>query len=285
MIETEIKHFLREDLVFKVFFTRKENEEILKELISMSIGIKSDDITKITILNPELFAYKNGSKSSVLDLLVQINDKEEVNIELQNTNEHNIIPRIEFYQSRMYIKNIDEGEDYLKLKKVYGIYLLTYNDKNYRNFFSRIEECDTINMEKAESMKQKVIYNLTKFDQIDKYGFNEEQKNILRLIKSQSRKELEDMAVDDKKIKRAIKQLEEINADKELSKALYYIQKQRLDKNSAITYATREKDKIIEEKDNTLKVLIKALHDSGKTIEEISEITNLDMDYINQILK
>ena len=83
-IKTKIEYFLKNDIVFKIFFTK--NEYMLKKLICMSLKMKESDIKKITILNPELIPDIKGEKVGVLDLLVEINNKEQINIEIQNSN-------------------------------------------------------------------------------------------------------------------------------------------------------------------------------------------------------
>ena len=315
-IKTKIEYFLKNDIVFKIFFTK--NEYMLKKLICMSLKMKESDIKKITILNPELIPDIKGEKVGVLDLLVEINNKEQINIEIQNSNEHNFLERLEFYLSSRYVKNIKEGEDYEKLKKVYGIYLLNYNDENFENFYAKIGDYDTINKKNTKSMKEKAVYNLTKIKDIDKYGFSEEEKNIIKLIICEDEKELEEMAVSSERIKEAIRQLEEINADRELSEILYQIEKQKiaentqkhlkenalkeleninkkLDKtneqlgktNKQLGKTNKQLDKTKKELGKSKKVntlLIKALSENGKSVEEISQITNLDIEYINQLL-
>ena len=326
-IKSKINYFLKNDIVFKIFFTK--NKYMLKKLISMSLKIRESDIKKITILNPDIISERKGEKVGVLDLLVEINNKEQINIEIQNTNKYNFPERLEFYLSSMYTKNIKDGEDYAKLKKVYGIYLLNYNDKNYPNFYAKIVDYDIMNQEITYKVKEKAIYNLTKIKEIDKYGFSEEEKKIIKFIICEDEKELEEMAVSDERIEEAIKQLEAINADEELSRILYYIEKQKLEENTErhlkekalkevekinkkldkskveltrsnkelneVNNKLNESNKKLNESNRKLNesnkklsksnnLLIKSLYENGKSIEEISQIVDLDIEYINKIL-
>ena len=112
----EIEHFLSNDLVFKIFFTK--NKKLLKRLISMSIGIKEDKITKVKILNPILIGDVNSEKVGILDLLVEINNNQKINIEMQRIDKKNFAARIEYYMSKLYIKNLKRGESFSNLNEI-----------------------------------------------------------------------------------------------------------------------------------------------------------------------
>ena len=114
------------------------------------------------------------------------------------------------------------------------------------------------------------------------------------------------MGLSNERIEEAMRQLEEINADEELKKALYYRERYKYEMNTAIYEAVKEKDEelkntqkelqstkdILSKKDEELKstkdalsILIKTLQETGKSIEEISLITNMDILDIKNILK
>ena len=93
-------------------------------------------------------------------------------------------------------------------------------------------------------MKHKIVFNLTKMEEMDKYGFNEEEKELLRLIKCVNKGELDHMSKKSIDIKEAVELLEEINADEELSQMLYYLEKKRLDENTAMYYRKQSEKKL-----------------------------------------
>ena len=116
----KIEYFLSNDVAFKTFF--RKNTGMLKKVISMSTKIKESEIKKMTILNSELIKDTLDDKLGILDLLVEINDEKQINIEMQNVDKNNMPERLEYYLSKKYVENIQKGEDYAKLKHVYGIY-------------------------------------------------------------------------------------------------------------------------------------------------------------------
>ncbi len=164
-----------------------------------------------------------------------------------------------------------------------------------------------------------MISNITDavLDEIDKYDFTEEEKNMLRFIKSKNEEELIDMAEKSMTLNEAMEQLRIINADEKLRQMLFYAEVQRLDENTRKKYEKEREENIkrlendtkrleddtrrlennnkklendIEclkkdnkDQDSKIKTLINALH-LNNSIEEISKITNLDIDYIKEVL-
>ncbi len=285
----KIRYFMSNDVVFKLLLMR--NDYMLKKIICMSIGIDMKDIKNIEILNPKIMYDNEDDNLSRLDILLELNNDEKINIQMQSSNERNFTQRIEYYLSRLYINNLEKIENYSLLNKIYGIYFINYNDENYNNAFSKISECDVANNKAIRIMKEKIIFNLTKIDEMKKYGFSDEEMDILKFIKSENESEISNMSSSNKRIEEAVRQLEEINADEELMKKIYYRDKYNYEMNAAISYAVEEKEKELQniQKElqsikDALSILIKTLQETGKSIEEISLITNLDISDIKNIL-
>lgn len=266
---TKIEYFLSNDVAFKTFF--RKNTSMLKKLISMSTKIKENEITKMTILNSELIKDTLDDKLGILDLLVEINGEKQINIEMQNVDKNNMPERIEYYLSKKYVENIQEGEDYAKLKQLYGIYFLNYNDKNYPEFYSIIQNYDIINKKLTKTVKTPIIYNLSKIDEIDKYDFTDEEKDILKFLKSKKEKELKTMAEKSLSLKEAMRQLQEINADKELKTLLFHAEKKRLDELSDKKYKERlmkEQKEALKQKNNAIKKRDEAIQKRDAAFQE-----------------
>ena len=100
----------KNDIVFQSLFTQK-NEKITKNFIS---ALMEEKITKIKInTQKELYREKPTDKLGILDLEVEINNKEKVDIEVQLIDRKNLIERMLFYFSKLYSNTIEKGEDYL----------------------------------------------------------------------------------------------------------------------------------------------------------------------------
>ena len=86
---------LKKDIIFKTVFSRKGNEEFLKDFINSLLKV---NIKKIEIrdgVNLEQLA--NEEKGGMLDLQAVLNDGLIVNIELQIKDEKNIEERTTYY--------------------------------------------------------------------------------------------------------------------------------------------------------------------------------------------
>ncbi len=127
----------KNDIVFQSLFTQK-NEKITKNFIS---ALMEEKITKIKInTQKELYREKPTDKLGILDLEVEINNKEKVDIEVQLIDRKNLIERMLFYFSKLYSNTIEKGEDYLNAKRVVIIAIIDYQ----LELTNEIKEMETV---------------------------------------------------------------------------------------------------------------------------------------------
>ena len=110
------------DYIFKKIFSKKGNEDILKDLL---IGILEIPIEKIEVqsevsLEKELI----GNKLGRLDIVAVLNDDTIINIEMQVGKQYNYIDRSLYYWSGSYYNDLKAGEDYSKTKKTIGMLMI-----------------------------------------------------------------------------------------------------------------------------------------------------------------
>lgn len=119
------EYTIRNDAVFKIVFGSNERSHLLKNFLEAILHRK---ITNIVVRNEvALNRIHAEDKFGKLDLLVEVDGKEKINIELQNKNEYNIIKRGEFYGSGIYYTSLKEGENYQENLKTVVIMILGYN--------------------------------------------------------------------------------------------------------------------------------------------------------------
>lgn len=70
-------------------FILQKNEKVLKGLICSLLHLKPEQIKKIEILNPINLAGDVTGKEFILDINILLNDDTQINLEMQNENEHN----------------------------------------------------------------------------------------------------------------------------------------------------------------------------------------------------
>ncbi len=112
---------LKYDVVFKSFFSDKDNKKFLVSLLNhyLNLNLSIDD--EVLLLNTELVSNKYKGKNPRLDLRLRLEDGQEIDLEIQVENHYNLIKRIEYYNSKMYSEQIKEGEDYSELRRVISL--------------------------------------------------------------------------------------------------------------------------------------------------------------------
>jgi predicted transposase/invertase (TIGR01784 family) len=114
------------DYVFKRIFGDEKHKAILINFLNSIIQC-NQPITSVHIENIELTPEILRGKWPRLDVLATTQDKEIINVEIQVSNEGNIIPRALFYWSRLFSRQLLSGSDYNSLKRTITITILDFN--------------------------------------------------------------------------------------------------------------------------------------------------------------
>ena len=155
---------LTSDIVFRTLFTT--NKESLIDLLNAILGFKGDEIIQeIEILNPEILKEHKKDKVSILDIKARNERGELFNVEMQAFSQNHYPSRSLYYWARLYSGQIEEGDSYAELKKVYSINILNFKliqNEHYKNDFFILEK-------KNPSLKltdnfQMIFLELPKFD-------------------------------------------------------------------------------------------------------------------------
>ena len=116
---------LKNDIIFKAFFSRKGNEEFLIDFLNALLGI---EIVKIDIKEEvNLEQLSKDEKGGRLDLQAKLNDGIIANIELQMQDFHNMEIRTTLYASKLMSREVRRGTDYQNIEKIIMISILGYN--------------------------------------------------------------------------------------------------------------------------------------------------------------
>ncbi len=116
---------LKNDIIFKAFFSRKGNEEFLIDFLNALLGI---EIVKIDIKEEvNLEQLSKDEKGGRLDLQAKLNDGIIANIELQMKDFHNMEIRTTLYASKLMSREVRRGTDYQNIEKIIMISILGYN--------------------------------------------------------------------------------------------------------------------------------------------------------------
>ncbi len=114
------------DLVFKKIFGTEQNKNVLKSLIN-SVLPKDEQIVEVTIKNPYNESDFIGDKLSVVDIKATDEKGRWYDIEIQVKEQKYYGKRAIFYLSEIYRNQLNESDNYDKLKKTIVISLLDFN--------------------------------------------------------------------------------------------------------------------------------------------------------------
>lgn len=116
---------LKNDIIFKAFFSRKGNEKYLIDFLNSILKI---EITKIEIKEEvNLEQLSTREKGGRLDIQATLNDGMIVNVEMQVDDQKNIEQRNDIYEAKTISRHFPRGEQYQEAKEVVAIYILDYN--------------------------------------------------------------------------------------------------------------------------------------------------------------
>ncbi|KEO82705.1 Rpn family recombination-promoting nuclease/putative transposase [Tumebacillus flagellatus] len=111
------------DLVFKALFGQESSKEYLKSLLEAILDAKISDLT---LVDPVLKIQDLDDKSSILDIKVLTSEREQIDLEIQITNQKHYSNRSLYYWARMYGGQLENGQQYRQLKKAICINLVDF---------------------------------------------------------------------------------------------------------------------------------------------------------------
>ena len=135
------------DFIFKKIFGEKGNEDILISFINAILKrTNKDPIVEIEIVdNNQLTKELILDKTGIIDVRAKTSKGENVDIEVQLTDQGNMDKRTLFYLGKMYLENIKQGQDYTSLEKVITINILDFEflgTTNYQSSFHLWEDIE-----------------------------------------------------------------------------------------------------------------------------------------------
>ncbi len=289
-INSELK--MKSDIMFKAFFTRKENEEFLKEFLESVLGEKIK--IKKVLHDVRLEQLAKNEKFGILDLGVELESGEFINVEIQLKDNKNIEKRTTFYASKKITEQLGAGEDYRKLKPIIIIAILDYS-------FIESPEYVTETIRVAKDDREYELNNDVKYYYIELEKFRKENPDMTRTINhwlsflDMERGELLEMVCEkNDKVKKAVENYEVLTGDEEVKRLSEIRLMSDLEEKSALHCAREEGKKHGEEiglkrgkkeTEQKLKEIAPKLKEQKMPIKQIAEITGLSEKEIEALEK
>ena len=126
---------MKDDIMFKAFFSKKGNEKFLKGFLNAILG--KEIAIKRVIHDMRLEQLSREQKYGVLDLDVELECGEIINIEMQMNNHKNMEKRTTFYASKKIIEQLGPKAKYTDLKKIIVISILNYSFINLPEYVTK----------------------------------------------------------------------------------------------------------------------------------------------------
>lgn len=253
------------DFVFKRIFGTEENKDLLLSFLNATLKpTEEKQLKEILLVDPHINADQVGDKASILDVRAKTKTGEQFIIEIQLHNKYDMEKRSLYYWAKMYEGQLAEGEPYRNLKKTITISIIDFEylpTENFHSVFRLREDAEgfvlTDNLEihflelpKLESEHQETNDLLVKW---------------LLFLKAESETKLEELAMSEPTIRKAINVLEFLSQDAE-ARRLYELREKAL-KDEVNMIEGVKQEKAMEVARN---MLIK-----GMEVSLVSEMTGL----------
>ncbi len=261
------------DVVFQALFGEVGNERITKAFLQ---EILKEKIDKIELnVNPILRRETIEDKMGVLDIVAKINNKQNVDIEMQMISNEKLPERILYYWARLFSKGIKKGEDYEKLEKTIAILITNKKIEKFEKLKYHTEWKIFEKENKKEMLTDKLEIHIIELEKIEE---NNQESNdklldwLYFLINPDSRRVKKKME-ENKELKEAKEKLDKITEDERMQQLAWWREKAIYEENTRInsSYKKGIKDtaKKMKEEKIPIETIIKI---TGLTKEEIEKL-------------
>jgi len=211
--ETHSLLSLRNDAVFKMFFSKKENEEELRGFLKAMTNLTDDDLAFVEVKNPTLTKENVGDKDFVVDIRIisASGDRLNMEMEMQMQNHDGFTRRMTSYNARQYASQLKRGEDYVKLKASISLIVT-----NFELFDDTDEAYEYITYRRSNG---KTFTNAQQFHTLDLTKLSSDRLEDYQiwgtLFKARNSEELKEVMATSEKMKQAGEKLWQLSADEE----------------------------------------------------------------------
>ena len=208
------------DFIFKKLFGEKDDEIILLSFLNAILSkTYTEPLTEIIIIeNKELTKEMLEDKTGRIDVRAKTQNGEQIDVEVQLTDQNNMDKRTLFYWGKLFLEGIKQGEDYTPLKKVITINLVNFNyleTKDYHSSFHLWEDSEKDYL--LSDVMEIHFIELPKFRKNKLENIKEGNKELNRwlsfLQQDISEERLEEIIKMDPAIKMAEEKLEKLSHD------------------------------------------------------------------------
>ena len=265
---------IKNDIAFRKIFGNEQKTAPLISFLNASLELEGDhQVVSVTIANPYQFPRIAGEKATILDVRATDQSGRKFVVEMQVAVKTGFDKRVQYYISRDYSMQIDQGEDYPLLHPAYFIGILDFPFGTDADYHTRHLMMNKVTNEHLLKDIQFSFIELPKFTKemhelespIDKWTYFIKHSEELHVIP--------DFANEDEGLKTAFIEADKYQWSKEELKAYDNVtikeQDERGEREKAATDAKME--------------VAKNLKEMGLSNSDIKKATGLTGDEINMI--
>ncbi len=128
----------RNDIAFKKIFGDENHKEILISFLNAVLDFKDEKmIVDIKIVNPYQVPKIEDLKETILDIKATNREDKHFIVEMQRKDLYDFAKRSLYYTSKAYVEQVDKGEKYETLQKVYFIGICNFKIFDSKYYISR----------------------------------------------------------------------------------------------------------------------------------------------------
>ena len=270
------------DIVFQILFGEVGSEEITKDLLST---ILDEEINEIDLNQNIVLRRRNlKDKMGIVDVLAKINNNEFCNIEMQVSDDKDIIKRILYYWSKQYSKELQKGHPYIDLKRTINVLIANFKIDILKNLefhtqWKIIEEKGRKTV-LTDDLELHII-ELPKMRNDKATGKDKKLIEWLSFLNNPESKEVTNYMKNNESMKKAKEKLNTMSEDERIRRLAELREKAILDELEVKAYNYRKgKNDGLEQKN---KEIAKKMKEEGLDINIIIKITNLTKEEIEKL--
>lgn len=302
---------LKVDYAFKQLFGSEKNKEITVVFLNAILHKTGrDTIKEVVFLDKEVGGNHLDDKQSRLDIVVKTQAGEHINIEMQLSNQNNMMKRTLFYWSRLYIDQLQKGQGYHRLLPT-----ITINICNFTLFTDTSAYHSTYHLHDHNHQRLNPEDDVLEihFIEMNKFftAWHADELNVLEdilvrwllllgmvdarkhKVYEEIYKELEELAMKDDRLIDAFTAWEELSKTQEEIIAYHSRLKVLIDEEAKLDYAEHKgiqkgieqgiKQGLEQGKEATLKQLILKMIANGSDNEAIQALTEVSIEEIEAL--
>ncbi len=282
---------IKNDIAFRKIFGNENKKIILLSFLNAVMKLEGDSrIADVEIINPYQLPIIKNLKASIIDVRAWDKRGNTYIIEMQVSEPDGLDKRLLYYASKDYSQQIESGEQYAKLRPVIFIGIFDFHFTKGAKYLSHHAVCDVQDGERVIKDMDFYFIDLPKFTTplADLKGITDKW---VYFIKEAENLEVIPANVDDEGLKEAYLGANKHSWTKEELRAYDYAAMREQDERGKLTLAVRRAEEKAEERgekrgrEANETDTITRLYRKGKTAEEISDLLDMALDRVVQVIE